>query len=400
VPWFEYEGQCPNGTAISGRIEAENHDSAHEMLAKTMRLTVTDVRQVTSPPPPSPISENDLIFLNEQLASLASAGMVLDEGLEQLARDVHSKRLKRFIEAIVADLREGRPLDEAVARHESRLPVLYSRVIRAGVKGGNLAATLLGLNQHMRLMGQTRHVLWETLSYPIFLLIGAFAILTFFFLDLVPQFKEIYIDFGTDLPGPTMLMVGISDAFPQVLIGSAIVVAAAIVGWQLLRTTPTGRIFRESLFCHIPMIGRIYRASLVSRFVRSVATSVQVGIDLPEALKLAGGVTGSPGLIAEAERVADDVEQGEPIFQAAQLCTLIPPIFGYTVQVAAGRDALPSSLNQLAESYEARALHYHSLLRILLFPMIIVVVGGLIAFGVIGLWLPMVTLVNAVSGGG
>ncbi len=399
MPWFEYEGQCPNGTAIRGRIEAEDHDSASEMLTRTMHLTVTDVRQAKAPPPPSPISEDDLIFFNEQLASLASAGMALDEGLEQLARDVHSKRLRRFIEDIVSDLREGQSLDEAIARHESRLPVLYSRVIRAGVKGGDLAATLLSLNQHMRLMGQTRHVLWETLSYPLFVLFGTFALMAFFFLDLVPQFKEIYSDFGAHLPGPTLLMLEISDSFPQILLGTIIVVVGLFVLWQLLRTTQSGRIFREGVFCRVPMIGRLYEASLISRFVRSVATSVQVGISLPEALKLAGGVTGSPRLVAESELVAEEVERGQPIFQATQICAMIPAIFGYTVQVAVGRDALPASLNQLAESYEARALHYHSLLRVVLFPVLVAFVGAVIAFGVIGLWLPLVTLINSVSGG-
>lgn len=398
MPWYEYEGQCPNGTAIAGRIEAEDHEAAREMLSETMHLRLRDVRQAKSPPPPAAISDDDFVFFNEQLASLASAGIALDQGLLQLSRDVRSRRLKRFIDKVVADLRNGEPLEDAIAKHESRLPVLYSRVIRAGVQSGQLPATLLGLNQHLRLMGQTRQVLWETLSYPIFLMVIALLIISFFFLQLVPQFREIFSDFGTRLPGPTLLLLHLADVYPTLLVFTAAVIGGAFVIWQLLRTTHGGRVAREVVVTKLPVVGNVYKASLTSRFVRSAATSIQAGIALPEALRLAGGVTGSPGLQAESERVASAVEDGRPIFEAAQFCLFIPAIFGYTVQLALGRNVLPSALLQLAETYEARASHHQAQLRLILFPAVVAGVGCFIAFAVLGLFLPLVTLINCVSG--
>lgn len=399
MPWFEYEGQCPNGTAISGRVEAADHDSARNMLAETMGVTLTDIRRVKQPPPRVAIGDDDFTFFNEQLASLASAGIALDEGLEQLGKDVRSGKLRKFIDAIVTDLRNGVTLEDAIAKHETGLPVLYSRVIHAGVQNGQLPGTLLGLNQHLRLMGQTRRILWETLSYPIFLMFVALLIISFFFLKLVPQFKEILSDFGATLPAPTLLLLRMSDAYPQLLATGAVITIGTILVWQLLRTSRGGRITRELVVSHMPVVGNVYRASLTSRFVRSVATSILAGIPLPESLRLAGGVTGSPGLEAESDRVARAVEEGNSVFEATQLCVFVPAIFGYTVQLALGRSMLPSALLQLAETYEARASHFQATLRLVLFPAVVAGVGCFIAFAVIGLFMPLVTLLNSVSGG-
>ncbi|MBN1492059.1 MAG: type II secretion system F family protein [Phycisphaerae bacterium] len=398
MAWFEYDGQCPNGTAISGRIEAANHSAADEMLRTTMRLTVSDVRQARSPAPRSRISDEDFMFFNEQLASLASAGMALDAGLEQLARDVSSPRLRGLIQDIAGEVRRGEPLEQAVARHEARMPVLYSRVIRAGVASGQLSATLLSLNQHLRLMGETRRLLWETLSYPAIVLLLAMGVISFFFIAIVPMFQEIFADFGVRLPVVTLLLIDAGKIYPFLLTSFAITVVLLILVWQALRFTLRGRLLREWVVSHVPIVGRVYRASLISRFVRSVATCVRSGITLPEALRLAGGVTGSPGLARDAEYVAAAAEAGNSILDATQVCAWIPGIFGYTVQVALGREALPAALAQLSTTYEARATHTQAMLRAALLPTLVVILGGTLFFGIAAMFLPLVSLVNSVSG--
>ncbi len=399
MAWFEYEGVCPNGTAIAGRIEAEDREAARLMLSETLRLSVGDVRAATSPPRRAPVSDEDFIFFNEQLASLASAGMALDEGLQQLARDVTSPRLRRLIQDVVADLQRGQPLEEAIARRENQFPSLYGRVIRAGVQTGQLPATLLNLNQHLRLMGETRRILWETLTYPLVVLMMAFAIASFFFLMVAPKIREVYADFGAVLPSLTLLLMGVSDAYVTILIAVAAIGIGLLILWQLLRTTPGGRKIRETVAGAVPLFGRVYRASLVSRFVRSVATCVRAGLPLPESLRLAGGVTGSERMTDQADRLAAAVEQGQSIFDAAQLCPWIPGIFGYTLQAAIGRDAIPVALAELAATYESRATHLLALLRTVLFPTLVIVVGLILGTGIVAIFLPLVTLINSVSGG-
>jgi type II secretory pathway component PulF len=400
MPWFEYEGLTPGGTAIAGRIEAIDPERAGQELAR-MQIEVREIREagrerVRS----SGLTEDDLVFFNQQLASLAEAGIALDEGLAQLARDLSSSKLRSWIEDIVEDLRRGVPIDEAIQKREAGLPLLYSRVIRAGIESGELPATLLNLNQHLRLAGNTRRMLWEITSYPIIIIVLAIGIGSFFYGFMVPHFEGIFKDFGTQLPTVTRAAIAIGKHYWLIMGVIVAILAAVVFLWHSLRLSPSGLALRESIVLSFPVVGRVYRASLVARFLRAVSTSVATGIPLPQAMRLGSGATGSTLLISDAERLAGEVEQGRSIFVASQSMQLIPPLFGFCVQVAAGRDALPLAIGQLARSYEHRAVHTQALLRVILFPLLVAMVGAFLAFGVVAMFLPLVSLINAVSGGG
>jgi len=400
MPWFEYEGLTPGSTAIAGRVEAANRERALDDLAQ-MRIEVRELHAADSPPRSrATISEEDLVFFNEQLASLAEAGIALDDGLAQLARDIESPRLRAWINDLVADLRRGTPLDRAVAAREQGLPLLYSRVIRAGIDSGELPATLLNLNQHLRLAGNVRRLVWEVVSYPLLVGCIALTVISAFFLLVVPQMRDIFADFGTSLPALTILLLNIGESFPFILIGAGCVTAALVATWMSLRFSASGLSLREAIVMSIPVMGRVYRASLIARFLRSVSTAVATGIPLPQAMRLGGGATGSVRLAADAERLAAEAEKGRSVFIASQTAGIIPPLFGFCVQVAVGRDALPTAISQLARSYENRAFHAQSMLRTLLFPLLVIALGGFLAFAIVGMFLPLVELINCVSSGG
>jgi type II secretory pathway component PulF len=402
MPWFEYEGLTPGGTAIAGRIESSSSTAAREDLA---RMGV-DLRQLVESHAPvrrrAGLREDDLIFFNEQLASLAQAGLALDDGLEQLARDVHSPRLRVWLDGLVHDVRRGIPIEAAIATREEGLPVLYSRIIDAGIKSGELPATLLNLNQHLRLTGNTRRMMWEIVSYPLIVLLLGGTLGSVFLLFVVPKFVDIFADFGTELPGITLLLFNMSHWFLHgrpagwmIVWLTPLVIALC---WHMLRYSMAGRSIRENIVLSIPILGRVHQASIVARFLRSVATAVAAQIPLPQALRLSADATGSRLLTRDAEWLATEIERGHSIFIANQSTRVIPPLFGFCVQVGSGRDALPNAIGTLSKSYENRAMHSQVMLRTFFFPAMIIIVGGLIGFAIVALFMPLVHLVNSVSG--
>ena len=400
MPWFEYKGLTPGGTLVAGRLEAAGHDVATEEL-KRMQVSVRELNAAAAPARETArLTGEDLIFFNEQLASLADAGIALDEGLAQLARDVESPTLRKWIEGIVADLRSGRTLEQAIAEREQGLPILYSQVVRAGVQSGELASTLLNLNQHLRLTGNTRRIIWETASYPLTVLALALAIVCLMFMFVIPQFASIYRDFDTQLPAITEAVLHMVYDFPQIVTLLIVVVVGAVLVWHVLRLSKRGRSLREKCVFSLPIVGQIYRSSLIARFLRAVSTSIATGIALPEALRLGAGATGSTTLIDDAEFLAGEVERGESVFVANQSARTIPPLFGFCVQTAVSRNALPEALAKLAHAYEQRAVHNQSMMRTLLFPLIIVALGGFVGLVIIALFLPLVSLIQCMSGGG
>ena len=398
MSWFDYEGLTPGGTLVNGRLEAASHDQAHTELAG-MNIEVR--RLEAAPAPPSRgvvLNEDELIFFNDQLGSMASAGIALDEGLQQLARDVQSSRFRHWLEGLAADLRSGMPLERAIAARESGLPVLYSQVVKAGLKTGRLPLVLLNLNQHLRLVGATRRIIWETAAYPLFVVLLAMGVTGFVVGTVMPQFREIFKDFGTQLPLLTEFMLDVSEQAPAVLIGLIGAVLLLILFWSVLKHVPSLRPTREWLLLGMPGIGRLARASLAARFLRSASTALASGLPLPDAIRLSAGATGSPGVIADAEYLAGEVEQGRSIWAASPTTRVIPALFGYCVQVAAGRDALPAALSSLAMSYENRALHAQTMVRVILLPLLVIILGLLLGTVVLSLFLPLVSLINSVSG--
>ena len=226
--FYSYEGQCPGGTAISGTLEAESQDAAMAHL-DAMGVQVVQLSQVKPPRPEVAVGYDDFIFFNEQLASLADAGVALDKGLREIARDIRGGRLRRVISQIADKLEQGVPLDQAVAAHESSLPVLYSRVIRAGIRSGQLPAALLNLSQHLRFIAQARRIVFEALSYPITVLFIALALFSLIMQWLIPQFEEIILDFNATVPLFSRCVFAFARAYPWLLMGVGIAAAAIIV---------------------------------------------------------------------------------------------------------------------------------------------------------------------------
>ena len=302
------------------------------------------------------------------------------------------------------DLRRGETIDQAIAKREGGLPILYSRVIRAGVESGELPATLLNLNQHLRLMGDTKRMMWEVTSYPLMILALAMTIASLLMILVIPRFKEIFKDFGTDLPGMTLLLMNVSEWFahgrpPGWMIVWLTPIVIALI-WHLLSYTRSGRVFRESVVLSIPIVGGVHRASLVAeipakrrdgrgdRHPASGCDEIKCGCNGEPLAFARRGVAGCRSGMRTFDLRGESVDAGH----SAALWVL-----------RAGGDGarrVACAIGTLSHSYESRAVHTQSMLRVLLYPALIIFSGGLIGFVVVSLFLPLVKLINSVSSGG
>lgn len=394
---FNYTAQCAGGAAISGTLEMADGETAMKQL-DDMGLQNIDLQTSKKSPVMRPLAADDFIFFNEQLASLAESGICLDVGLRQLGKDIRSPRLRKVIEALATDLEQGQSLDDALEKHAGQMPGLYSRVVRAGVKSGQLPATLLNLSHHLRLVSDTRQLVAEALTYPGIVLLLAGGVMAAIVTLIIPQFREIFADFGVRLPTLTLFVLGFADATPALLIGAGVAVTVAAVSFISLSATSGGRALRERIILTIPLVGSMISDSLRARFLRAMAFAVDSGLPLPEALRLSAGASASPGLVREAERIATQVESGGDIYEVSQREKLIPAMFGYLVRVRGDTDSLRHALVQLSKAYESRAVHGQSVLRGWVAPVAIVIVGSIIAVLILALFLPLTELIQSVSG--
>ena len=396
---FEYKALTSAGRLMKGTIEAGSREEARENLGQ-MQLDVHSVEKAKPKEPATPIGRSEFVLFNQQLASLTKAGIPLERGLRELSEDIESKSMRNLVDEVASDLESGTPIDEAFEKRQKRFPPLYGRILKAGVETGRLSEMLNSLNRHLELANHTRRIIFEAMGYPaVVLLLGA-AILTLVFMFIIPQFEPILLDLtgSANLPDLTRAFLAMARNVIPFWIAVACAIGAIVLLLAMSSSFPAGRRRRETLFLKIPIIGRVYYASLLSRMAEAMAMMVAAGADMPTCLRLAADSTGSETLVQESEVLAEEVEKGAGILEAGHLCRVIPKLFLYSVQLGAQRNELQDNLYSLGQMYAEQARFGQARLQTVLMPMMLIGVGGIVALCVMAMFLPMIRVVNVLGG--
>jgi len=394
---FEYNALTGAGRLMKGTIEAGSPQEASEML-KQMQLNVNLIEKAKPEKPKTPIGRNEFLLFNQQLASITKAGIPLERGLRELAKDVASKSMRKLIEDIASELEAGVSIEKAFEKRQKHFPPLYGRILKAGVETGRLSEMLTSLNRHLELANQTRRIVFEAITYPAVVFVLGAIIVTGVFLLIIPQFKTILEEMVFGRLNPlTMLFFSMAKNVVPFWITVGFVVAGLFVVFAMLSSFSAGRRVKESLFLRIPVIGTVYHSSILSRMAEAMAMMVAAGTDMPTCLRLASGATGSEKLILESETLASQIERGANILEAGQFCRMIPRLFLYSIQLGAQRNELQDNLLSLGEMYAEQAQHGQVRLQAILLPVMLIVVGGILAMAIVAMFLPMIQVITSLS---
>ncbi len=397
---FQYNALTGAGRLMKGTIEAGSPAEAAETL-KRMELNVSLLEKAKPQQPRTAVGRNEFLLFNQQLASIAKAGVPLERGLRELSRDIASKSMRRLIDEVAADLEAGTPIEEAFGKREKQFPPLYGRILKAGVETGRLSEMLTSLNRHLELAGHTRRIVFEAVCYPAVILTLGAIIISFVFAFVVPQFKPVLQDMiGGKLNPVTATVLKLGDNIIPFWIGVGLVIGAVVVAFTTASSAPAGRRFKEALFLRLPVIGRLYRNSILSRMAEAMAVLIGAGCDIPEALRLGAVSSGSEKLLLDSEVVAAQIERGGNILEAGQAATILPRLFLYSVQLGSQRNELQDNLYSLGAMYADQARVGQAHLQMILLPLLLVMIGGIMALAILALFLPMIQVVTSLSASG
>jgi len=395
---FEYNALTSSGRLVKGTIEAASRDEANATLGQ-MQLDVSSVEKAKAERPATPIGRSEFLLFNQQLASITKAGVPLERGLRELAEDIDSRSMRKLIDEVASELEAGKPIEEAFEKRQKRFPPLYGRILKAGVETGRLSEMLTSLNRHLELANHTRRIIFEALGYPAVVLVLAAVVISFVFMYIIPQFQPILLEMtdGANLPGLTQVFLGMARNVIPFWISVGCIIGAIVLIMAMFSSFPAGRRIKESLFLKVPIMGRIYYASLLSRMAEAMAMMVSAGCDMPTCLRLAADSTGSEKLVFESNMLADQVEQGNSILEAGQFCRVISRLFLYSVQLGTQRNELQDNLYSLGQMYSEQARYGQARLQAVLLPMMVICVGGIIAMCVLAMFLPMIKIITVIS---
>ncbi|OWK47000.1 type II secretion system F family protein [Fimbriiglobus ruber] len=343
------------------------------------------------------MTADDLTALNEQIAAMARAGLPLDQGLRSLAREMGSSRLRSVTTALARDLSDGHPLPEALARQKGRIPPYYANLVTAGIQSGRLPEVLMTLTTYARSIAATRASVLEALFYPAVVLALGLALFLVLSLLIVPQFDQIFKDFGLQLPGLTQMVMAFGRHPVEVAIAAASVLGSLVVLWVVGRTTHLGQTWMQLIY-YVPLVGTLIRAARLAAFADLLGMLVEYGVPLPAAFRLAGAASSDPGMAARTARVEELLSQGSSLADAFRGRGLVPEWVAWLAAAGETRGGLAPALREIATIYRRQVETRAVVLRTVLPPLVVVATAGVLT-GVfaVALMLPMIKLLEGLS---
>lgn len=398
---FAFEAQTDDGQRMTGSLEAISAEAAVERL-RAMRLRVVEVHAAkVVVAVGKPLGGNDFAAFNQQLAQLTGAGLPVEKGLRLLAAETRRGGQSRLIEELAAELESGTPLDQALEKFAGKFPPLYSRLVKAGIKSGNLSAVLLSLGRHVELVHRLRAVLWRTVSYPLVVLVAIGFLLVFLGMVVLPEFEQIFADFHTRLPGITEALLAVGRAAPVLLGVMLLAVVGGPIMWGVLQRLGYGSAIVERFIIPMPLVGPVLRSNIIARWCDAARIGVEAGLDLPASMELANDATGSARLSADGAALSQALAAGKPL--TAANTKLLPPTVPAAMQLASANQDLGTTLRSLSDLYERQAELRMNAIPGILTPLLLLLISVIIGFVILGLMWPLLRMIDGLMqpfGGG
>jgi len=392
---FSYIAQTFEGAPMTGTIDAADLDDANRRLAN-LRLRVIELNPAQRAVRAKALSGEDFAAFNQQLAHLSAAGLPIEQGLRLIAEDLRNGGLAESIRNVAEELERGVPLADAFKKHEKQFPSLYSALIDAGVRTGNLPGVLLNLGRHLELVSRLRATLWRAVSYPLAVLGGLMFVFFFLATFVLPKFEQIFKDWHTELPGITQLAFALARVMPVLLCITLVIVIGLPLLWTILRALHLDRAAADMML-PLPLIGPVLRRNLVSRWADAMRLCVQSGMDLPSAMNLSSSIVGSPALKRDSSRIVSHVNAGQSLEGFRETLYVLPRPVLAVMQASAERNDLPSALETLSVMYHQQAELRLNTVATVLTPMLMMFVAALIAFVILAMFAPLISLIQTVS---
>ncbi len=340
----------------------------------------------------------DLVVFTRQLATMIDAGISIVQALQALADQTPNKVMRDVIRDVCSRVESGESFSEALQKHPKTFNRLYYSMISAGEKGGLLAEILARLATYLENTERLRKKVKTALMYPTVVTVVAIVITTFLLVKVIPTFKDVYTGFGAKLPGPTQVLMDISDLVKHYLIVLILIAGAAIWGWLAFIKTPTGREFWDTRRIKLPVFGSIAHKICLARFTRTLASLVRSGVPILEVLQIVSQTVGNVVMEKAIKTAASDIERGEGISAALGKNPVFPSMIIRMLSAGEQTGNIDNMLERVSNFLDEEIDTTLSGLMSLIEPMLIVFLGVVIGGMVICMFLPIFNLANIVSG--
>ncbi len=392
---FAYKALDPTGTTIQGEIEAEDKVAVASQL-RSRGLIVVDIDERSGGSGDlferfKKVKPDELTIATRQFSTMVSSGMSMLRALYVLEEQQDNPKLKDAFSHIRKDVEAGLSLSDALARHPDIFNELYVAMVAAGETGGILEATLKRVADQLEKDASLRRQIKSAMVYPAVIMIFAGIVVIALVAFLVPVFEGVFKDFGGNLPPITQVTVDFSHLITRRPYIPILIVVGIVYSFRRWKNSKRGKEQWDRIKLRFPFrIGDVVQKVALARFARTYSALIAAGVPMLEAIEITGRTSGNVVVKKAMNAVHESVRNGGTI--AAPMRTEPDAFPGMVVQmVAVGEEtgALDSMLSKIADFYEDEVEAAVKALTSILEPIMIIVVGGIVGFVVIAMYMPL-----------
>ncbi|MFM2067319.1 MAG: hypothetical protein RLZZ584_2228 [Pseudomonadota bacterium] len=388
---YEWEGRDRNGKVVRGEMRAGGEAMVNATLRRQGIMVAKVKRRRSSGG--SSIKTKEIALFTRQLATMLKAGVPLLQSFDIVARGSNNPRLSRLLTDIRNDVETGTSLAAAFRKHPMHFDALYCNLIEAGEAAGILETLLERLATYQEKTLEIKAKIRSALVYPTSVLIVAFVVVSIIMLFVIPAFKDIFKNFGADLPLPTLMVISMSETFVHywwAIFGVAI--GGTYMFLQTWKRSERMQMAMDRLVLKLPIFGQLLHKASVARWSRTLSTMFAAGVPLVEALDSVGGASGNRVFQVATDQIQRSVATGAALTASMQTTGIFPNMVLQMSSIGEESGSLDAMLGKVADFYEAEVDEAVKSLSSLMEPIIIVFLGTLIGGIVVSMYLPIFKL--------
>jgi len=388
---FEWEGKDRNGKQVRGETRAGGENQVQSSLRRQGIIPLKIKKRRMSAG--KAIKPKDMAIFTRQLATMMKAGVPLLQAFDIVGRGNPNPSVTRLLNDIRNDVETGTSLSVAFRKYPLYFDNLYCNLVEAGEAAGILDQLLERLAVYMEKTEAMKSKIKSALMYPISVLVVAFVVTAVIMIFVVPAFKEVFSNFGADLPGPTLAVIAMSEIFVQywwLIFGG--IGGTLYFFMQAWRRNKKMQVIMDRIMLKLPIFGVLVEKSCIARWTRTLSTMFAAGVPLVEALDSVGGAAGNSVYELATVKIQQEVSTGTALTQAMTNANLFPSMVLQMCAIGEESGSIDHMLGKSADFYEAEVDDMVAGISSLMEPIIIVILGTVIGGIVVAMYLPIFKL--------
>lgn len=405
---FTYKARDKNGNLIQNTLSAESEDSARELLSergfwvvemkksKDKGKSLFDIELDGVLEEIAGVTLKDLVVFCRQFSALVDSGIAMLRSLNILSAQTKSPKLRKILTNIRDEVEQGINLSDAFGKHPRVFDRLFISMVKAGETGGVLDQVLQRIAAFMEYRARLNSKIQSAMTYPV--VVTVFAVIIFFVMltFILPRFSAIFNKLGSDLPAYTQFLINISEFLRSPgLILLLLSLGAVGFGLSKIYSTEQGKYFFDTLLLKLPVFGSLVQKIAISRFTRTFGTLIRSGVPILTALEIVEDSSGNAVVAKVIRQIQDEVTQGGMVHKPLENSWVFPPMVTSMISIGEETGELDSMLSKIADFYDTEVEAGIEALTSLLEPFMMVFLGGMIGAVIVGMYLPMFKIFEA-----